>query len=165
MRVLGIDCGCERTGYGLIDSDGRAHRLVTSGVIETSPKDVLGARLSRIARGVHDIVSAYSPDAAAVEEVFYAQNVKTALRLAHARGVVLCAIADAGVVLGEYSPLQIKNTVVGYGRADKGQVKLMVRSLLRLEQEIASEDANDALAVAICHATTSASLARMGAAR
>ncbi|HZU29130.1 MAG TPA: crossover junction endodeoxyribonuclease RuvC [Bryobacteraceae bacterium] len=165
MRVLGIDCGCERTGYGLVDSDGRAHRLIACGVIETSPKDALGSRLSMIARGVHDIVSAYSPHAAAVEEVFYAQNVKTALRLAHARGVVLCAIAEAGIALGEYSPLQIKNTVVGYGRADKGQVRMMVRSLLRLDQEIASEDANDALAVAICHATTSASLARMGAAQ
>jgi len=165
MRVLGIDCGCERTGYGLIDSDGRAHRLISAGVIVTSPKNSLAERLREIAHAVGEIVRAHAPDSAAVEEVFYAQNVKTALRLAHARGVILCAIAEAGVPLGEYSPLQIKNTVVGYGRADKAQVKLMVRSLLHLENEIASEDASDALAVAICHATTSVSLARMGAVR
>lgn len=163
MRVLGIDCGCERTGYGLISSDGRTHRLITAGVIVTSPKHSLGERLQEIAHGVGQIVRAHVPDTAAVEEVFYAQNVKTALRLAHARGVILCTIAEAGVPLGEYSPLQIKNTVVGYGRADKGQVKLMVRSLLRLEEEISSADASDALAVAICHATMTASLARMGA--
>jgi crossover junction endodeoxyribonuclease RuvC len=165
MRVLGIDCGCERTGYGLIESDGRAHRLISAGVIVTSPKHPLGSRLLEISHGVREIVSAHAPDAAAVEEVFYAQNVKTALRLSHARGVILCTIAEAGVPLGEYSPLQIKSTVVGYGRADKGQVKMMVRSLLRLEAEIASEDASDALAVAICHASMAASLARMGAPR
>lgn len=153
MRVLGIDCGAERTGYGLIESDGRRHAMVAAGCIKTNPKDALGRRLQEIARGLREVIAKHTPEAAAVEEVFYAQNVKTALRLSHVRGVVLLAIAEAGVILGEYSPLEIKTSVVGYGRADKQQVKMMVHSLLRLEERIESEDACDALAVAICHAT------------
>jgi len=153
MRVLGIDCGIERTGYGVVDSDGRLHKLVAAGCIKTSPKDALSVRLLEIARGVREVIRQHEPAAGAVEEVFYAQNVKTALKLSHARGVVLMAIAEAGISLGEYSPLEIKTSVVGYGRAEKQQVKLMVHSLLKLDDEIESEDACDALAVAICHAT------------
>ena len=153
MRVLGIDCGIERTGYGLIESDGRQHRIVAAGCIATSPKHALNVRLLEIARGLREVIRCHEPAAAAVEEVFYAQNVKTALKLSHARGVVLMAIAEAGIPLGEYSPLEIKTSVVGYGRAEKQQVKMMVHSLLKLEEEIDSEDACDALAVAICHAT------------
>lgn len=155
MRILGIDCGIERTGYGLIDTDGRMHRMVAAGCIVTTPKDPLKERLLAIARGLRDIIKSHEPSAAAVEEVFYAQNVKTALKLSHVRGVVLLAIAEAGIPLGEYSPLEIKTSVVGYGRAEKQQVKLMVHSLLRLEDQIESEDACDALAAAICHATHS----------
>lgn len=159
MRVLGIDCGAERTGYGLIESDGRSHSIVTAGCIVTSPKNPLNERLLAIARGVRDVIGRHAPAAAAVEEVFYAQNVKTALRLSHVRGVVLLAIAEAGIPLGEYSPLAIKTSVVGYGRAEKQQVKMMVHSLLRLQsEEIESEDACDALAVAICHATHAAAV-------
>ncbi len=153
MRVLGIDCGAERTGYGLIESDGRSHRMVAAGCIVTSPKNPLCERLLTIACGLRDVIGQHTPEAAAVEEVFYAQNVKTALKLSHVRGVVLLAIAEAGVPLGEYSPLEIKTSVVGYGRAEKQQVKMMVHSLLRLTEEVESEDACDALAVAICHAT------------
>lgn len=153
MRVLGIDCGAERTGYGLIESDGRSHRFVIAGCIVTSPKNPLNERLLVIARGLRDVIERHGPAAAAVEEVFYAQNVKTALKLSHVRGVVLLAIAEAGIPLGEYSPLEIKTSVVGYGRAEKQQVKMMVHSLLRLDDQIESEDACDALAVAICHAT------------
>jgi crossover junction endodeoxyribonuclease RuvC len=155
MRVLGIDCGIERTGYGLIESDGRSHRFVTAGCIKTSPKNPLHERLLDIARGLRQVIEQHSPASAAVEEVFYAQNVQTALKLSHARGVVLLAIAEAGILLGEYSPLEIKTSVVGYGRAEKQQVKMMVHSLLRIEVPIDSEDACDALAVAICHATHS----------
>ena len=155
MRVLGIDCGAAQTGYGLIESDGRSHRIVAAGSIHTSPKQPLGDRLLIISRGLRDLIRQYEPSAAAVEEVFYAQNVKTALRLSHVRGVVLLAIAEAGVPLGEYSPLEIKTSVVGYGRAEKQQVKMMVHSILRIEEQIESEDACDALAVAICHATHS----------
>jgi len=153
MRVLGIDCGTEHTGYGLISSDGRSHRMIAAGSINTSPKAPLEKRLLAISQGIREIIGAHTPDSAAVEEVFYAQNVKTALKLSHVRGVVLLAIAEAGLSLGEYSPLEIKTSVVGYGRAEKHQVKMMVHSLLGLESEIESEDACDAVAVAICHAT------------
>jgi len=165
MRILGIDCGTEHTGYGLIESDGRFHRMVAAGCIQTSPKDALEKRLLRIAEGLRQVIAAHEPDSAAVEEVFYAQNVKTALKLSHARGVVLLALAEAGLPVGEYSPLAIKTSVVGYGRAEKSQVKLMVHSLLGLEEKIESEDACDAIAVAICHATHAAFRLQAGAAR
>src|SRR5258707_11160747 len=102
------------------------------------------------------------PQAAAVEEVFYAQNVKTALKLSHARGVALLTIAEASLPLGEYSPLEVKTSVVGYGRAEKQQVQLMVQSLLKLDSIIESEDASDAVAVAICHVTHVSSQQRIG---
>jgi crossover junction endodeoxyribonuclease RuvC len=165
MRILGIDCGTQTTGYGLIDSDGRLHRMVAAGIISTSPHDRLEVRLLRIVEGLRGVILTHSPEAAAVEEVFYAQNVKTALKLSHARGVVLLAMAEAGLEVGEYSPLAIKTSVVGYGRAEKHQVKKMVHSLLALRDEIESEDACDAIAVAICHATHVSTLLRMGAAR
>jgi crossover junction endodeoxyribonuclease RuvC len=152
MRVLGIDCGTERTGWGVIDSDGRRHAVVAHGVISLSSKEAFPTRLATVASAVRSLLVLHAPQAAAVEEVFYSQNVKTALKLAHVRGVVLAAIADAGVLLGEYSPLSVKASVVGYGRAEKSQVQLMVRTLTG--QTVESEDAADALAVAICHATT-----------
>ncbi len=153
MRVLGIDCGTERTGYGIIDTDGRRHALVVAGVISTNPKQPMHQRLLLIAQGVRDLVQQYRPEAAAVEDVFYSSNVKTALKLAQVRGVVLCMIAEAGLDLGAYSPLEIKTSVVGYGRAEKQQVQMMVKSLLHLDQDVKSADAADALAVAICHST------------
>ena len=156
MRVLGIDCGTERTGFGVIESDGRNHHLVSAGVIQTSAKAPLGVRLQEISREIRSVIARDLPVAAAVEEVFYATNVKTALKLAHVRGVAMLAISEAGLELGEYSPLEIKTSVVGYGRAEKRQVQVMVKSLLHLDQPIESEDACDALAVAVCHATHSA---------
>lgn len=168
MRVLGIDCGTERTGYGVVESDGRTHRLLDAGVIQTSPRDDLSQRLLLIAQGLRQTIQRHRPESAAVEAVFYAQNVKTALKLCHVRGVALLAIAEAGVSVGEYSPLEIKTSVVGYGRAEKQQVRMMVHSLLSIPMEIAtqieSEDACDAIAVAICHATRSYSQQRMRAA-
>ncbi len=152
MRVLGIDCGTERTGWGVIESDGRRHAVLAHGVIVLAPRDPLERRLMVVAAAVRSLLVQHAPAAAAVEEVFYSQNVKTALKLAHVRGVVLAAIAEAGVALGEYSPLSVKSSVVGYGRAEKSQVQLMVRTLTGVTIE--SEDAADALAVAICHATT-----------
>ncbi|MCU1272702.1 MAG: crossover junction endodeoxyribonuclease RuvC [Bryobacterales bacterium] len=153
MRVLGIDCGTERTGYGVIESDGRTHRLISAGVIRTNTKSPLEARLQEISRELRGVIARDAPRAAAVEGVFYSNNVKTALKLAHVRGVALLVISEAGLELGEYSPLEIKTSVVGYGRAEKRQVQLMVTSLLRLDSAIKSEDACDALAVAVCHAT------------
>jgi len=155
MRVLGIDCGCERTGFGVVDTDGRTHRFVTSGVIRTSSRDPMSVRLEQIHRGLVRALADYQPEAVAVEEVFHAANVKTALQLAHVRGIALLAAAQAGLPVGEYSPLEVKTSVVGYGRAEKNQVKMMIASLLGLAEPPASADAADALAVAICHATTS----------
>ncbi len=152
MRVLGIDCGSERTGYGTIESDGRVHRLLGTGTIVTSPRQPFETRLLTIARGLREQLRLFHPDVVAVEEVFYAVNVKTALKLSHVRGVALVIIAEAGIPLAEYSPLEVKSSVVGYGRAEKHQVQQMVGSLLRLNSPIESEDACDALAIAICHA-------------
>jgi crossover junction endodeoxyribonuclease RuvC len=161
VRVLGIDCGSQRTGYGVIDSDGRDHRMVAAGVIRTSPKWPFEKRLLEIANGLRGLIREHAPELAAVEEVFHAVNVKTALKLAHVRGVALLAIAEAGMQLAEYSPLEVKVSVVGYGRAEKCQVQVMVQSLLRLPRAVESEDACDALAVAICHATHEATSRRL----
>jgi crossover junction endodeoxyribonuclease RuvC len=152
MRILGIDCGSERTGYGVIDSDGRSHCLRVAGVIRTSTKAPLAERLLTIASGLREVIAAEAPEAAAVEAVFHAANTQTALKLAHVRGVALLVLAEAGLAVGEYSPLEIKTSVVGYGRAEKEQVQLMVGSLLQLKEIVKSKDASDALAAAICHA-------------
>jgi crossover junction endodeoxyribonuclease RuvC len=153
MRVLGIDCGTERTGYGVIDSDGRLHRLVAAGCIRSSTKDPLEKRLLNIAGGLRTLFAEFRPEYAAVEEVFFAANAKSALKLSHVRGVALLTVAEADVTFAEYSPLEVKMSVVGYGRAEKTQVQQMVTSILRLADPIESEDACDALAIAICHAT------------
>jgi crossover junction endodeoxyribonuclease RuvC len=161
MRVLGIDCGTERTGFGVVASDGRTHHLVHCGVIRTSPRTRFERRLCEIAVGLRECIDVHRPEMAAVEEVFFAVNVKTALKLSHVRGVALLTVAEAGVALAEYSPLEVKTSVVGYGRAEKSQVKLMVARLLRLDNEIDSEDTCDALAIAICHATHEATRRRI----
>lgn len=127
--------------------------MVAAGVIRTSPKCPFDRRLLEIGTALRGLIREHTPEFAAVEEVFHAVNAKTALKLAHVRGVALLTIAEAGVVFAEYSPLEVKMSVVGYGRAEKSQVQMMVQSLLRLPEVIASEDASDALAIAICHAT------------
>ena len=153
MRVLGIDCGTELTGYGVIDSDGRAHRIVAAGTIRTSPKSSLGERLNIIAAGLRLVIATHAPETGAVEEVFHAVNAKSALKLAHVRGVALLVLAEAGIVYGEYSPLTIKKSVVGHGRAEKEQVQFMMRAILGATAPVEQPDACDALAVAICHVT------------
>jgi crossover junction endodeoxyribonuclease RuvC len=153
MRIVGIDCGTEATGFGVIDSDGKRHQLVTAGVLRTSPADPLEQRLKQIAQGLREVMENFAPQSAAVEEVFHAVNAKSALKLAHVRGVALLTAAEAGVEVNEYSPLEVKMSVVGYGRAEKHQVQMMVLSLLGVTQQFGSFDATDALAVAICHGT------------
>jgi len=155
VRVLGVDCGTERTGYGVIDSDGLDHSMVACGVIRTRARQPLELRLLEIAQRLREVIQEYRPGSGAVEQVFYAVNVKTALKLAHVRGIALLAIAEAGLEVSEYSPAEIKTSVVGYGRAEKHQVQSMVQSILR-QPSVQSEDAADALAVAICHATSAA---------
>jgi crossover junction endodeoxyribonuclease RuvC len=153
MRIVGIDCGTEATGFGVIESDGKRHQLITAGVLRTRPADPLEQRLTQIARGLREVIENFAPETAAVEEVFYAINAKSALKLAHVRGVALLTAAEAGVPVSEYSPLEVKMSVVGYGRAEKQQVQMMVLSLLGVTQQFGSFDATDALAVAICHGT------------
>jgi crossover junction endodeoxyribonuclease RuvC len=160
VRVLGIDCGSERTGYGVIESDGGTHRLLAAGVIRTTPRRPFAERLLEIATGLRDVIRQYQPEMAAVEEVFCALNPKTALKLAHVRGVAFLAAAEAGLPVAEYSPLEVKMGVVGYGRAEKRQVQMMVQSLLGAPQSIESEDACDALAVAFCHAARESTVRR-----
>jgi crossover junction endodeoxyribonuclease RuvC len=161
VRVLGIDCGSERTGYGVIESDGLNHRMVTAGVIKTSPRWPFEKRLLEIAVGLRALIREHHPELAAVEQVFHAVNAKSALKLAHVRGVALLVVGEAGLGLAEYSPLEVKMSVVGYGRAEKVQVQSMVRSLLGLTAVIESLDASDALAVAICHATRESTARRL----
>src|SRR3954463_13222172 len=124
-----------------------------AGVIRTNTKWAFERRLLEIACGLRKLIGEHAPECAAVEGVFFSANVKTALKLAHVRGVALLAVAESGIALAEYSPMEVKMSVVGYGRAEKSQVQLMIRSILRLAEPIQSEDACDALAVAICHAT------------
>jgi crossover junction endodeoxyribonuclease RuvC len=145
----------------VIDSDGSDHRMIVAGVIRTDTKSPFEKRLLEIAGGLRQLIGEHTPESAAVEEVFYSANVKTALKLAHVRGVALLTVAEAGMELAEYSPLEIKTSVVGYGRAEKSQVQMMVRSLLRLAEPVESEDACDALAVAICHATHESTARRL----
>ncbi len=151
MRVLGIDPGSEITGYGLIDSDGSKHISVIYGAIKTSPRRPVHERLLEIHSQLAGVLSRQDIDAVAIEGVFYAANVKSALKLGHARGVALLVAAQRGLPVFEYSPLEIKSAIVGYGRAEKGQVQMMVRLLLNLPETPTPDDAADALAVAICH--------------
>lgn len=161
MRVLGIDCGTERTGYGIVESDGHTHHLIAAGVIRTTAKSPMEQRLLQIANTLRCVIAEFEPEAAAVEDLFYAANVKSVLKLAHVRGVALLLLAEAGLEVVAYSPAEVKTAVVGYGRAEKQQVQMMVRSLLKLDAIIESEDASDAVAVAICHVTHAARMARL----
>ncbi len=165
MRILGIDCGSQITGYGVIESDGTAHSLIASGVIRTHAGDPLPLRLLDIGRRLREIVAEFKPDEAAVEDTFQAVNARSALKLTHVRGVTLFVMAEAGLPVGEYAPAKIKATVVGHGRADKEQVAWMLRALLRLEGEFATPDASDAVAVAVCHAVHRPMAAHLGVSR
>lgn len=151
MRVFGIDPGSARTGYGCIDTDGSRHRLVVCGAVVTPPRASFPEKLLAIHLALGRLLREHRPASVAVENVFYAKNVRSALRLGHARGVALLAAVEGGYPLFEYTPAEIKRTVVGYGRAEKPQVGEMVRLLLGLEEAPTPHDAADALAVAICH--------------
>src|SRR6058998_3688330 len=164
MRVLGVDCGTEYTGYGVVELrvDGRLV-CCTHGAVKLSPRDSLANRLSTVFMRLSEIIREHQPNDVAIEDVFYAVNVKSALKLGQVRGVAMLAAASAGLEVAEYSPLSIKSAVVGYGRAEKHQVQHMVRQLLSLEEIPEPADAADALAIAICHLHTSATLERQRA--
>ena len=151
MLVLGIDPGTAITGYGLVREDDEGLALVEYGVINTPADQPLPQRLQTIYRGLTAIIDEHQPDQVAVEELFFSRNVRTALSVGQARGVVLLAAAEADLPLHEYKPLEVKQTVAGYGGADKRQVQEMVRLLLHLEQVPEPDDAADAVAVAVCH--------------
>jgi len=151
VRVFGIDPGSERTGYGCVDTDGHRHRLVLCGALEAPPRATFPERLRAIHDGLTALLRDCRPDLVAIENLFHAVNVRSALKLGHARGVVMLAAVQAGVPVFEYSPAEVKRAVVGYGRAEKGQVQDMVRLLLGLDYLPTPHDAADALAVAICH--------------
>lgn len=165
MRVLGIDCGSEFTGYGVVEQDAQGSlRCITAGAVQLSVRDPLPLRLAHIFAELRQIIEEHHPETVAIEGVFYARNAKAALKLGQVRGVALLAAAVCGLPVAEYAPLTIKSAVVGYGKAEKAQVQHMVASLLRLEKIPQSPDAADALAIAICHVHTSATLGRQGAA-
>jgi crossover junction endodeoxyribonuclease RuvC len=149
VRVLGIDPGTALMGYGVVESEGSRERAVAYGCLET-PSDMLPEkRLQTLYRGVVELMLTYKPEAVAVEELFFGRNVTTAIYVGQARGVVLLAAADNGVPLREFTPMQVKMAVTGYGRADKAQVQAMVKMLLGLAQTPKPDDVADALAVAI----------------
>jgi crossover junction endodeoxyribonuclease RuvC len=159
MRVLGIDCGTEYTGYGVVElqPDGTLHYCVAD-AIRLSRGDPMPHRLSMVFTGLSKIIREYQPDIVAIENVFYAVNVKSALTLGQVRGVAMLAASSAGLEVAEYAPLSIKSAVVGYGKAEKHQVQQMVGRLLNLNSPPESADAADALAIAICHLHTAATL-------
>lgn len=152
MRVLGIDCGTEYTGYGVVDllADQRLH-CIDCGAIRVSAREPMPERLSQIYNRLQQLIADHHPDRVAIEDVFYAVNVKSAFKLGQVRGVAMLASANAGLEVAEYAPLAIKSAVVGYGRAEKHQVQQMVARLLNLPEIPEPADAADALAIAICH--------------
>jgi len=166
VRVLGIDCGTEYTGFGMVEqSSAGALHCVDVGAIRLSKSEPLPARLATIFRRLSELIEKHRPDEVAIEDVFYAVNAKSALKLGQVRGVAMLAAAAAGLQVFEYAPLTIKSAVVGYGRAEKAQVQHMVTRLLQLETVPEPADAADALAIAICHLHTSATLTRHATAR
>jgi len=153
VRVLGIDPGSETTGWGVVEGDGtgRSYRLVEFGVVKLSTSASFSSRLLKICRGLEEVIEKLKPDACAIEEAFYAVNPKVVLKLGQVRGVALLVAESAALEIGEYSPRLVKQTVAGYGNADKRQVQEMVKVLLSLRAVPEPHDAADALAVAICH--------------
>jgi crossover junction endodeoxyribonuclease RuvC len=151
MRIIGLDPGTAITGYGIIDIVEGEPQVVTWGVIRTSARAETPQRLLKIFDELSALLAEYQPDAAAVEEVFFGRNITTAISVGQARGVLILALARAGLPVEEYSPPKIKDAVTGYGKATKHQVQLMVRNLLQLEETPSPDDAADGLAVAITH--------------
>ena len=149
MRILGIDPGFGKTGFGVIEKKGRDWELVEYGCIETSPKDSFVERLEELSIRLTEIVKKYKPAHAAVEELFFAKNVTTAVKVGQARGVILLTLRQARIPMSEFTPLQVKQSMTGYGRAEKGQLQRMVRIILKVAKPITPDDAADALAVAL----------------
>ena len=158
MRILGIDPGYVITGFGLIEGERGQFRLLGCGAITTPPNTDFSWRLEVIYNDMVQLLQVAKPDVVAIEELFFGHNVTTGINVAQSRGVILLAIRQAGLPVFEYTPMQVKQAVVGYGSATKHQVQDMTRRLLRLETMPKPDDAADAIAIALCHARSSTSL-------
>ena len=164
MRVMGIDCGSEYTGFGVVEHDANARlRCLAAGAIQPKSRDTLEMKLATIFRELCLVIREQQPDVVAIEDVFYAVNAKSALKLGHVRGVAMLAVAECGLQVAAYAPLAVKSAVVGYGKAEKCQVQAMVTRLLNLKEVPEPADIADALAIAICHIHTAATVSRMHA--
>ena len=160
MRLLGIDPGVAIVGFGVVDSEGGTQRMVQYGAINTPANTPLAARLVQIEQDLMELLQQFEPDEVAIEELFFSKNITTGIAVAHARGVILATVEKAGIPLYEYTPMQVKQAVVGYGLAEKNQVMDMTKRLLKLRSVPKPDDAADALAIAICHARSATSLLR-----
>ena len=152
MRIFGVDPGSIHTGYGCIQKSGSRLRILTSGVISPPAQGTFPAKLLTVHAGLSNLLQEYEPEVVAIEDLFYGRNARSASKLGHVRGVAMLAAAEAGMSVAEYLPTQVKQAVVGYGRAEKQQVRDMVMLLLGLKTAPGKLDTSDALAVAICHA-------------
>ena len=162
MRVLGIDPGIATIGFGIVETDGRRHQLVKCGVITTPAHTSLSSRLEQIYDDMLAVIDMFKPDVVSIEELFFNTNLTTGIAVAHGRGVILLACCKAGVKVYEYTPLQVKQSVVGYGRAEKKQVMDMVKRICNLPSAPKPDDAADAVALALCHARSATSLLYRG---
>ncbi|MBQ5740161.1 MAG: crossover junction endodeoxyribonuclease RuvC [Oscillospiraceae bacterium] len=158
MRILGIDPGIAIVGFGLIEAERANVQMLQYGAITTEAHQPLSHRLVQIESDLRQLIEQFKPDAIAVEELFFSNNITTGIAVAHGRGVILCTAEKCGVPLFEYTPMQVKQAVVGYGLAEKKQVMDMVKRLLKLKAVPRPDDAADALAIAICHARSATSL-------
>ena len=162
LRILGIDPGLATVGFSIVDVEKSKMKLVTCGVISTPAHTSLSSRLDRIFEDMNELISSFSPDVMSIEELFFNTNITTGISVAHGRGVILLACRKAGVRIYEYTPLQVKQAVVGYGRAEKSQVMDMVKRICALPAPPRPDDAADAVALALCHARSSTSLLYRG---
>ena len=158
MRILGIDPGVATIGFGLVEAERASVRLLRYGVITTPAGLRLSNRLYQISQDMSELLTQFKPDEVAVEELFFSKNITTGIAVAHGRGVILLEAERAGVPAYEYTPMQVKQAVAGYGGADKRQVMLMTQRLLKMKEIPRPDDAADALAIAICHSRSATSL-------
>ena len=158
MRILGIDPGVATIGFSVVDAERGNQQLVRYGVITTPAGIPLSSRLYQISQDMSELIAQFTPDEAAVEELFFTKNITTGIAVAHGRGVLLLELERAGVPVYEYTPMQVKQAVAGYGKADKRQVMAMTARLLKMKEIPRPDDAADALALAICHARAATSL-------
>jgi crossover junction endodeoxyribonuclease RuvC len=165
VRIFGIDPGTDRTGYGCVEAEGSRRRMIACGALRTSASATLAEKLLTVHTGLVALIAECRPDCVAIEDLFYATNVRSVLKLGHVRGVAMLAAIEAGLPVAEYSPAEVKRAVVGYGRAEKHQVQGMVKLLLGLPTIPTPHDAADALAVAICHSHLTQPVAATSAVR